>query len=90
MLTTALKSLDMLNAAIHGLEAIGDIARIGIKRIDAQPALQAIIEVIESIGDGFRGKLDASTVTQSIAKLRASLASNDAAIESELDKKFPR
>lgn len=85
----ATRSLDLLQAAMHGLRVIADIARSGLDRIDASTALRAIRSIVESIAAGWRGDLEPAAIRETIEQLRISLAANDAAADAAIDRKFP-
>lgn len=92
--TTATKSLDMLAAALHGLDTIAELARVGyVSSRGTNRAIEIlglIGTVVDRLKDGFDGKLDAKTIHDNFLELRTNLLMNDAAADSELDKKFPR
>lgn len=91
---TGTRALDMLSVALHGLDTIAELASVGGLAPKGSARAIAIIEmiaqVVDSIRDGFAGKVDAQAVHEGLIKLRLDLLSNDATAESELDKKFPR
>jgi len=89
---SAIKSIELLHAAMLGLRAISDIAKSNLSRLsrlDAQDALQAIASIVETLNAGWKGDLEVGAIREAIDRLRASLAQNDAAANAELDRKFP-
>jgi hypothetical protein len=79
-------ALKMLEVVLHGLETIQTLTKIGGDK--AHQALDTIGAVIDGLIDGFNGKADAKTVEEAIKSLKDKLASNDAAADAALHKKF--
>jgi len=88
---TGAKALDKLGAALHGLDAIADLANSKFHGADrAMELLSIIASIVDHLRDGFNDKVDVSAIHQSLLKLRTDLMEHDRDAESALDKKFPR
>ena len=89
----ASKALDMLSAAVHGLETIGELSKsqLGGTGHEALAMLAVIAQVVDRIREGFAGKVDPTTIHDEFLELRTTvLSGNDPQVDSEIDKKFPR
>jgi actin-like ATPase involved in cell morphogenesis len=86
--------LTAISTGIHALEAIGDTAAamLGAGPVTTD-AIHAFLSGVVAVVDGFRkgvsGSIDPSSVAAELEKLKASVASSDAAIDASLDAKFP-
>jgi hypothetical protein len=88
----ATRSLDLLSTALHGLDAVSELAKGGAGGTGerAISILKVIEAVVDTIKRGFDGEVTAAAVHDELLKIRTALLTNDAAADAELDKKFPR
>ena len=92
----AAKSLDLLSAALHGLDAIGGVANDhlgGAKKNDVGTALEVIAvisAIVDSIRAGFSAQLDPVAIHEEIVKLRATQLGAIAGADSIVDARFPK
>jgi len=88
----ATRSLDLLAVAVRSLDTIGELAKSKLLSgaSDHAEALTTIVRIVETIRDGFSGKLDPARIEAEIDRVREAMASNDAAADAALDRKFPR
>lgn len=78
--------IKMLETAIHGLEIIQDLTKLGGGK--AEYALKTIDSVVQTLIDGFDGNTSPEIVLAAIQSLNSKLDSNDLQIDIELHKKF--
>jgi len=88
----ATRSLDLLSTAMYGLDLIAELAKSGASGTGARAisALGVIEAVIDTLKRGFDSALTPTAVQGDLLKIRAALVNNDAAADSDLDKKFFR
>lgn len=77
--------LSMGTALVDAVHLIDKIAHAG-----GASALAAIKVATRAIKEGLAGELSPQAVLSQIETLHATIATNDAEIDAELDKRFPR
>jgi len=83
-MSKARNALQLFDTAIHGLEEIQALTKIGGD--SAQKALHAIDAIVEAIMTGFEHSSDPATVRAAMDKAKQSLRDRIAANDTEIDR----
>lgn len=84
---TAKDAARMMTVAVHGLEQLQKLTKLGGP--NAEAALAAVDAGLTAIGEGFDGKTHPDVVAEQIKSTVDGFLSQDAQEDSDLDKKFP-
>jgi len=82
--------LDKIGTSLDALDAIGSIARqvAGKKGEEAIEALHIIAVIVDTVKEGFKGKLTVGEVQAEIKSLHKTIADDDLAADQALHDKF--
>jgi hypothetical protein len=89
----AVQVLAIASAAMKGIEIVADAGRGILANAQTTSAITAVLQGLVGLSDaiqrGLQGTDTPESITASIAELEASLAGNNAAIDADIDSKFP-
>ena len=89
----AVQVLTIAAAAMRGLEVVAEAGRGFLASAQTTSEITAILQGLVGLADaiqrGIQGAETPESITASIAELEASLARNNAAIDADIDSKFP-
>lgn len=87
---TAKHVLDLAHTGLVALEAIGGVLKGVVKQYpaEAQPIIQGLIALIDTIEQAGQGIVTADDVQKAIQELKDSVAANNAAADAAVDAKF--
>lgn len=91
--TQAKRTLAMVSTGITALEAIARVGRGafagGRTAQDVLDIVGGIVAAAETVLEGLSGAVTQQVVEQALTELGQTIAANDAAADTELDRKFP-
>lgn len=82
---TALEAMQVIGAAVHDFVSRGTAYEIS----EVMAVLAGIQAVANRIKDGMDGTVSPEEIDKAVRELRDGLAANNAAIDADLDKRFP-